>query len=67
VLLEGIFAQMNCSYTNNFYIFRYGANGQYATKRLGNGAYCNNDVFGDPIENVVKHCDYNVVNSLLYC
>jgi|GEM_PF-767669 len=37
---------------------RYGANGKYYYGTYTNSVGCNNSVFGDPIENVVKQCSY---------
>jgi len=40
-------------------IVRYGARGAYARRHTrGDGIPCSNDVFGDPLVGVVKHCDY---------
>jgi hypothetical protein len=37
---------------------RYGANGRYVTLRVTGGVPCSNNVFGDPVAGVVKHCDF---------
>ena len=38
---------------------RYGAHGAYTRRHTrGGGIPCNNDVFGDPLVGVVKHCDF---------
>ncbi|GCE14763.1 carbohydrate-binding protein [Tengunoibacter tsumagoiensis] len=38
---------------------RYGANGTYTTQTVTDSIFCSNDAFGgDPLPNVVKHCDY---------
>jgi Flp pilus assembly pilin Flp len=35
---------------------RYGANGTYVSLMFTNGTDCSNDVFGDPLFGVYKHC-----------
>jgi len=42
-------------YFNGSGIVMYGANGQCLLE-FGGSVDCTNDNFGDPIENVVKHC-----------
>jgi hypothetical protein len=42
---------------------RYGANTSYHSQILSNGTPCTNAVFGDPINGVVKHCDYRTLPS----
>jgi hypothetical protein len=37
---------------------RFGANGSYNYGTFTGGVVCSNAVFGDPINGVVKHCDY---------
>ena len=37
---------------------RYGANGSYSYRGVGEGVACNNQTFGDPIYGTVKTCDY---------
>jgi hypothetical protein len=37
---------------------RYGANGAYATGEFTDSVGCNNTVFGDPVPNVVKQCEF---------
>ena len=38
---------------------RYGARGAFARRHSGGrGIPCNNEVFGDPLVGVVKHCDF---------
>jgi len=40
-------------------IVRYGARGVYARLHTrGGGIPCNNEVFGDPLVGVVKHCEF---------
>jgi hypothetical protein len=46
-----------CSFTGTATV-RYGANGVYATRTATNGIDCNNGTFGDPLNGVVKSCDY---------
>lgn len=36
---------------------RYGANGTWATKQVTGSIGCNNQVYGDPLPNVFKHCE----------
>lgn len=50
----------NCVFTGARTV-RYGANATYVTRVLTNGTPCTNAVFGDPIQNVAKHCDLAVV------
>lgn len=38
---------------------RYGANGSYATRSATGAIACTNAVFGDPIQNVAKTCQYS--------
>jgi hypothetical protein len=37
---------------------RYGANGIYNYGTFTGGVLCANSIFGDPINGVIKHCDY---------
>jgi len=38
---------------------RYGAHGAYTQRHTrGDGIPCNNEVFGDPLVGVLKHCDF---------
>lgn len=37
---------------------RYGANGRYVYKDVAGGVRCVNEVFGDPMPDVAKQCDY---------
>ncbi|MFY9641086.1 MAG: hypothetical protein WA384_06940 [Rhodomicrobium sp.] len=38
---------------------RYGARGLYARLHTrGGGIPCNNEVFGDPLVGIVKHCEF---------
>lgn len=37
---------------------RYGANGAYNYGTFTGGVLCTNSIFGDPINGVIKHCDY---------
>lgn len=39
-------------------VVRYGANGVFAKRRARGGLPCANEVFGDPLVGVVKHCDF---------
>ncbi len=42
---------------------RYGARGVFARLPAGRGGIpCNNEVFGDPLVGIVKHCDFWVGN-----
>jgi hypothetical protein len=36
----------------------YGNHGRWTYRRMGNGADCNNGIFGDPLVGVVKKCFY---------
>jgi hypothetical protein len=42
---------------------RYGANNTYSYLTLTGGTTCSNNVFGDPVLNVVKQCYYRDTNS----
>jgi len=46
-----------CSFTGTKRV-RFGAEGKYFTGTFTGGVACGNGTFGDPIENVAKHCDY---------
>ena len=52
-----------CAAENQFCAFsgtqqvRYGANNTFFVQTLSGGTQCSNAVFGDPIPNIVKHCD----------
>ena len=46
-----------CNYSGSKYV-RYGANDTFASKMLTGPVQCNNTVFGDPVPNAVKGCDY---------
>lgn len=39
---------------------RYGANGRYAVREVRDSVRCVNGVFGDPVPDVAKQCDYLV-------
>jgi Flp pilus assembly pilin Flp len=45
-----------CSFSGTVTV-RYGENGTYVTRVFTNGTPCTNEVFGDPLYGVVKHCD----------
>ena len=38
-------------------VVRYGARDQYVVREMRNGADCNNQTFGDPIDNIKKQCE----------
>jgi hypothetical protein len=40
---------------------RYGANGIFVYKSATDTVDCSNEVFGDPLFNVIKHCEYDVL------
>jgi hypothetical protein len=42
---------------------RYGANGIYNYGTFTGGVLCANSIFGDPINGVIKHCDYADVSG----
>jgi subtilisin family serine protease len=42
---------------------RYGANNSYATRSATGSIACNNDVFGDPMQGVVKTCQYSSIST----
>lgn len=46
-----------CTFTGTKRV-RYGANGVYNYANFTGGVQCSNDVFGDPVNGIVKSCDY---------
>ncbi len=40
---------------------RYGANGHYVERSASQSVACNNDVFGDPLPETAKQCEYQLV------
>lgn len=51
-----------CSFTNTRQV-RYGANNSYATLTATGSIACNNSVFGDPMNGVVKTCQYSSTST----
>ena len=48
-----------CAFTGTREV-RYGANGAYVYQTLLDGTSCNDVIFGDPIEGVVKSCELSI-------
>lgn len=51
-----------CSFSGTRQV-RYGANNSYATQTATGSIACTNAVFGDPMPNVVKACQYSTTTS----